>query len=145
MGNTLYDVVSELRVSVIIPARNEARNLPHVLEALPAGLHEVILVHGHSVDDTIEVARRLRPDVKIIQQTRRGKGNALACGFSALSGEIVVMLDADGSADPSEIPAFVAALAAGADFAKGTRFHDGGGSHDITRFSQNTAMLPLTA
>jgi glycosyltransferase involved in cell wall biosynthesis len=98
------------------------------------GLHEVILVDGHSVDDTIEVARRLRPDVKIVQQTRRGKGNALACGFSALSGDIVVMLDADGSADPSEIPAFVAALAAGADFAKGTRFHHGGGSHDITRF-----------
>jgi glycosyltransferase involved in cell wall biosynthesis len=134
LANPLGGGMSEFRVSVIIPARNEARNLPHVLEALPMGLHEVILVDGHSVDDTIEVARRLRPDVKIVQQTRRGKGNALACGFSALSGDIVVMLDADGSADPSEIPAFVAALADGADFAKGTRFHHGGDSHDITRF-----------
>jgi glycosyltransferase involved in cell wall biosynthesis len=122
------------RVSVIIPARNEARNLPHVLEALPAGLHEVILVDGHSTDDTIEVALRVRPDVKIVQQTRRGKGNALACGFAELTGDVVVMLDADGSADPVEIPAFVAALEAGADFAKGTRFDKGGQSHDITRF-----------
>ena len=109
------------------------------------GLHEVILVDGHSVDGTIEVARRLRPDVKIVQQTRRGKGNALACGFSVVSGDVAVMLDADGSADPSEIPAFVAALSAGADFAKGTRFHHGGDSHDITRFRKigNAALNRL--
>lgn len=133
------------RVSVIIPARNEARNLPHVLEALPPGLHEVILVDGHSADDTVEVALRIRPDVKIIQQTRRGKGNALACGFAALTGDMVVLLDADGSADPGEIPDFVAALAAGADFAKGTRFAQGGRSHDITQFRRagNAALNHL--
>jgi glycosyltransferase involved in cell wall biosynthesis len=125
---------SDFRISVVIPARNEASNLPHVLAALPAGLHEVIVVDGHSTDDTIEAARRARPDVKIVQQTRYGKGNALACGFATLTGDIAVALDADGSADPAEIPAFVAALAAGADFAKGTRFDQGGGSHDITRF-----------
>jgi glycosyltransferase involved in cell wall biosynthesis len=122
------------RVSIIIPARNEARNLPHVLDALPAGLHEVIMVDGHSTDDTIEVAGRVRPDMKIIQQTRYGKGNALACGLDAMTGDMAVLLDADGSADPGEIPAFVAALAAGADFAKGTRFDKGGSSYDITRF-----------
>jgi len=130
------------RVSVVIPARNEAHNLPHVLGALPAGLHEVILVDGHSIDGTIEVALQFKPDVKIVQQTRSGKGNALACGFAALTGDIVVMLDADGSADPGEIPAFVAALAAGAEFAKGTRFDRGGCSHDITRFRRmGNAML----
>jgi glycosyltransferase involved in cell wall biosynthesis len=133
------------RVSIIIPARNEARNLPHVLEMLPAGLHEVIVVDGHSDDDTIEAALRVRPDVKIVQQTRRGKGNALACGFAQLTGDVVVMLDADGSADPAEIPAFVSALAAGADFAKGTRFDQGGSSHDITRFRRigNAALNRL--
>lgn len=133
------------RISVVIPARNEARNLPHVLQALPAGLHEVIVVDGHSDDDTIKVALRVRPDVKIVQQTRRGKGNALACGFAELSGDVVVMLDADGSADPGEISAFMAALAAGAEFAKGTRFDRGGCSRDITRFRRvgNAALNRL--
>lgn len=133
------------RVSVIIPARNEAANLPHVLKALPPDLHEVILVDGHSADGTIDAALRGRPNVKIVQQTRRGKGNALACGFAELTGDVVVLLDADGSADPGEIPAFVAALAAGADFAKGTRFDKGGRSYDITRFRRigNAALNRL--
>jgi hypothetical protein len=120
------------RVSVVIPTYNEARNLPHVMGRLPADLHEVIVVDGRSVDGTIEVARALRPDVKIVLQNRVGKGNAMACGFAAVTGDVVVMLDADGSADPGEIERFVAALVAGADFAKGTRFAAGGGSSDIT-------------
>jgi glycosyltransferase involved in cell wall biosynthesis len=120
------------RVSVVIPTYNEARNLPHVFSRLPAGLHEVVVVDGRSVDDTIEVARALRPDVRIVRQNRRGKGNAMACGFAAVTGDIVVMLDADGSADAQEIQRFVAALTAGADFAKGTRFAGDGGSSDIT-------------
>jgi glycosyltransferase involved in cell wall biosynthesis len=133
------------RVSVVIPARNEAPNLPHVLEALPADLHEVILVDGYSTDDTVAIALRARPDVKIVQQTRRGKGNALACGFAHVTGDIVVTLDGDGSADPAEIPGFVAALAAGAEFAKGTRFDRGGSSDDITRFRRigNAALSRL--
>ena len=56
----------------------------------------------------------------------------MACGFAAATGDVIVMFDADGSADPAEIPAFVAALVAGADFAKGSRFAPGGGSDDIT-------------
>jgi hypothetical protein len=121
------------RVSVVVPTLNEARNLPHVFSRLPADLHEVIVVDGHSVDDTIAVARQLRPDVRVVQQNRRGKGNALACGFEAVTGDVIAMVDADGSTDPSEIPRFVDALLSGADFAKGTRFAAGGGSTDITR------------
>jgi glycosyltransferase involved in cell wall biosynthesis len=121
------------RVSVVIPTYNEAKNLPHVFALLPEGLHEVIVVDGRSVDGTIEVAQSLRPDVRIVRQNRRGKGNAMACGFAAVTGDVVVMLDADGSADPREISDYVAALVAGADFAKGTRFANGGGSADITR------------
>lgn len=120
------------RISVIIPTYNEAKNLPHVFSLLPADLHEVIVVDGHSKDGTVEVATALRPDVRIVLQNRRGKGNAMACGFAAVTGDIVVMLDADGSADPREIPLFVQVLLAGADFAKGTRFAVGGGSSDIT-------------
>jgi len=120
-------------VSVVIPAMNEAKNLPHVFARLPDGLHEVIVVDGRSDDDTCAVARRLRPDARIITQNRSGKGNALACGFAVATGQIIVMLDADGSADPGEIPVFVRALLAGADFAKGSRFAPGGGSSDLTR------------
>ena len=122
-----------LRVSVVIPALNEARNLPHVCARLPPDVHEVIVVDGLSVDDTIAVARTLRPDVRIVLQNRRGKGNALACGFAAATGDIIAMIDADGSADPAEIPLFVQALVDGAEFAKGTRFAQDGGSDDITR------------
>ena len=120
-------------VSVVIPALNEERNIPHVFERIPADVHQVVLVDGRSVDDTVAVARRLRPDVCVVSQTRKGKGNALACGFEAATGDVIAMVDADGSADPGEIPQFVAALMDGADFAKGTRFQPGGGSADITR------------
>ena len=124
--------MSSVSVSVVIPALNEAENLPHVFARLPQGLHEVILVDGRSTDDTVEVARRLRPDVRIVMQHGRGKGNALAAGFAAASGDILVTLDADGSTDAAEIPRFVAALCNGADFVKGSRFAQGGASSDIT-------------
>ena len=132
MRNKLRSSSADPKVSIVVPARNEARNLEVILPELPA-VHEVILVDGHSVDDTIETARRVMPDIKVVQQTRRGKGNALACGFASVSGDIIVMFDADGSADPAELPAFVAALTAGADFAKGSRYMHEGGSEDITR------------
>jgi glycosyltransferase involved in cell wall biosynthesis len=121
------------RVSVVIPTLNEALNLPHVFARLPEGLHQVVVVDGHSTDGTVEVVRRLRPDADIVFQTGRGKGDALACGFAACTGDIIVMLDADGSTDPAEIPIFVSLLRDGADFAKGSRFLRGGGSTDITK------------
>ena len=118
-------------ISIIVPALNEALNLSAVLPQLPA-VHEVILVDGGSVDGTIRAARRALPDIITVLQSRTGKGNALAAGFARVTGDIVVMFDADGSADPAEITQFVDALKAGADFAKGTRNTAGGGSADIT-------------
>lgn len=125
-------ILGEPTISIVIPTLNEAKNLPHVFEKLP-GSAEIVLVDGRSTDDTIGVARSLRSDVVVVHQTRKGKGNALACGFAAASGDIIVMLDADGSADAKEIEAFTRALKAGAHFAKGSRFMPGGGSEDITR------------
>jgi glycosyltransferase involved in cell wall biosynthesis len=118
-------------VTVVIPTLNEARNLPLVLAELPRD-YEVVVVDGDSTDGTVAVARELRPEATILRQRRKGKGDALARGFAAATGDIVVMLDADGSADPAEIPRFVEALLGGADFAKGSRFLPGGGSADIT-------------
>ena len=120
-------------VSVVIPAKNEARNLPAVLAALPATVDDVILVDGASVDDTVAVARSARPGIRVVRQGRAGKGNALAAGFAAARGDYIVMIDADGSMDPGEIDRYVAALEQGADYAKGSRCVRGGGSADLTR------------
>ena len=122
------------RVTVVVPALNEAPNLPFVLPFIPAWVAEVILVDGRSQDGTAAVARSLRAGLRVIEQDGVGKGNALRAGFKAASGEIIVMLDADGSTLPSEIPSFVGALVGGADFAKGSRFAQGGGSADISLF-----------
>jgi glycosyltransferase involved in cell wall biosynthesis len=118
-------------ISIVVPALNEALNLSVVLPQLPR-VHEVILVDGGSVDGTVMAARRALPDIITVLQSRKGKGNALAAGFARVTGDIVIMFDADGSADPAEITRFVEALKAGADFAKGSRFTAGGGSADIT-------------
>jgi glycosyltransferase involved in cell wall biosynthesis len=120
-------------VSVVVPALNEAQNIPYVFARMPEDVDEVILVDGFSVDGTVAVARELRPDVRVLRQTRMGKGNAVACGVAVATGDIIALVDADGSADPGEIPRFVETLLDGADFAKGSRFLDGGGSSDITR------------
>ena len=119
-------------VSVVIPALNEEENLRYVLPRIPNWVHEVILVDGLSTDRTVIIAQSLRPDIIVVEESRRGKGAALRAGFQAASGDIIVMLDADGSTDPGEIPLFVSALLAGADFCKGSRFMQGGGTADMS-------------
>lgn len=139
------EVALALSVSVVIPVKNEAANLPHVFGTIPAWITEVVLVDGRSSDDTVQVARRLRPDVKVVTQTGRGKGDALLAGFAACTGDIIVAMDGDGSTHGNEIIQFVSALATGADFVKGSRFASGGGSADITRRRRygNRALLAL--
>jgi glycosyltransferase involved in cell wall biosynthesis len=120
------------RVSVVIPTLNEEKNILWVLDRLPAGLHEVILVDGCSTDTTIVTAQQARPDIRVVLQQARGKGAALAYGLARVTGDIVVMIDADGSMDPAEIFGLVGALMAGADVVKGSRLAAGGGSMDLT-------------
>ncbi len=122
----------DVRISVVIPVRNEAQNLYYILPRIPSIVSEVILVDGHSSDDTIAVAKQLLPTIRVIEQKANGKGDAVRLGFMACTGDIVVMLDGDGSTDPQEIPRFVQALLGGNDFAKGSRFIAGGGSTDIS-------------
>jgi glycosyltransferase involved in cell wall biosynthesis len=105
-------------VSLVIPAKYEARNLPIVLPALLGGLHEVILVDGNSTDNTADVACEMYHDSTVTGQVQKGKGNALACGIATAKRDFIVMLDADGSTDPAEIPRFVDALRHTADIAR---------------------------
>src|SRR5258708_5010549 len=84
-----------VRVSVVIPALNEVDNLAHVLPRIPLWVDEILLVDGNSTDGTPEVAKQLRPTVRVIYQEGRGKGDALRAGFAQATGDIVVMLDAD--------------------------------------------------
>lgn len=109
-------------VSVIICTLNEAPNLPYVLPRIPQGVEEILLVDGHSSDGTADVARELRPEVRVVFEEGKGKGLALRRGIEASTGDIVVTLDADGETDPADLPLFVDALRRGCDFAKGSRF-----------------------
>lgn len=119
-------------VSLVIPARNEAANIAGVLEQIPPSVDEVVLVDGQSSDATLITARWCRPDLRIVSQERTGKGDALRAGFLATTGDVIVMIDADGSMSPREIGHFLYFLSNGFDLVKGSRFMGGGTSLDIT-------------
>jgi glycosyltransferase involved in cell wall biosynthesis len=140
------DMLGEHRLSVLIPALNEAENLQFVLPRIPTWVHEVVLIDDHCTDDTVAVARELMPEILVVANDRApGKGNALKAGMEAASGDMLVQVDADGSEDPAEIHAFVGALLAGADYAKGSRFIEGGGTSDMPALRKwgNWALVAL--
>ncbi|MEV4900710.1 glycosyltransferase family 2 protein [Citricoccus sp. NPDC055426] len=131
-GIGMYTNGQSHSISVVVPTFNEADNVGHVLSSLPDGIDEVILVDGHSQDDTVEVAREARPDIRVVFQARRGKGNAMVAGFYSAVGDRIVAIDADGSMEPAEIPRYLQAMDEGAHYVRGSRFMDDGGSTDIT-------------
>jgi glycosyltransferase involved in cell wall biosynthesis len=131
-------------VSLIIPVRNEARNIAWVLEQVADDVSEIILVDGNSTDATLITARSCRPDIRVVPQQGEGKGSALRTGFLAATGDIIVTMDADGSMAPQEIRHYLHFLTNGYDFVKGSRFVVGGGSSDITRFRRLGNRFLLT-
>ncbi|MCU7821725.1 glycosyltransferase family 2 protein [Kitasatospora sp. DSM 101779] len=139
------DVPARHTVSLVVPAHNEARNIPWVFEQIPRCVDEVILVDGSSSDATLAMARHCLPTVRSVQQTGPGKGNALRTGFAAATGDYIVMMDADGSMWPGEIPHYLHFLDNGYDFVKGSRCIAGGGSLDLTRIRSlgNRALLAV--
>lgn len=128
-------------LSVVIPTWNEADNIEHVLHALRR-FDDVVLVDGFSADDTVARARRVRPDVRVLERLPRGKGDALRAGFAACTGDVIVIMDADGSMDANEVDVFVSMINVGFDLVKGSRLACGGASHDITtvRWLGNRAL-----
>lgn len=132
-------------VSIVIPAKNEAANLPWLLQRMPASVDEVILVDGLSADQTVAVGLMVRSDLVVVHEARPGKGIAVRSGFEAAKGDFIVMLDADCSMDPAEIPRYVELLEQGYDMVKGSRFMAGGGTDDMTllRKAGNYGLLTL--
>jgi glycosyltransferase involved in cell wall biosynthesis len=124
--------VTGVSVTAVIPTLNEERNLPWVLRRLPSLVDEVVIIDGRSTDNTIGVAKAVRPESVVVMVGEPGKGAAIRAGFAAASGDVIVMLDADGSMDPAEIHWFVTLLTGRFDFVKGSRYMTGGGSSDLT-------------
>ena len=122
-------LAGEPSVSIVIPARNEAGNIPAAVQRIPpfAPDIEYIFIEGHSSDNTwseIEKVKAAHPDkkIRIAQQTGRGKGDAVRLGFSIASGDILMILDADLTMPPEDLPKFYRAVADGrCEFANGCR------------------------
>lgn len=114
-----------------------------MLPRIPPEVDEVILVDGLSSDQTVEIAKMVRQDLIVVHERRPGKGAALRAGFERATGDYIVMLDADCSMDPFEIPRFVEMLDQDFDMVKGSRFLGSGGTADMTilRRAGNRGLL----
>jgi hypothetical protein len=116
-------------VSVICPCRNEAGNLQQIVDRLPSmgSQTEMILVEGHSKDDTLAVCRQIaksmpEKNITVLVQEGRGKGDAVRLGFSHAKGDILMILDADASVAPEDLVSFYDALISGkGEFINGCR------------------------
>ena len=119
-------------VAVIIPTLNEEKSIAEVIQELnQMGYNNILIVDGNSRDRTVEIAKEF--GVNVIFQNGSGKGDALRQAFShdSLNGDRVVIMDADGSMNPKEIPELIEALDSGADLVKGSRFLPHGYSEDM--------------
>ena len=122
-------------VRVIIPTLNERENIHGIICQLrKMGFFDVLVVDGHSNDGTAEFAQNL--GARVILQNGHGKGAAMRDAFmeslTNSGADIIVMMDADGSMSPEELPSFIDAINAGADVVKGSRFLPPGNSEDLT-------------
>ncbi|MDR0798030.1 MAG: glycosyltransferase family 2 protein [Nitrososphaerota archaeon] len=137
----------DLSVGIVIPTFNEERNIEYVLSQLNVlGYSNILVIDGSSSDNTVEVARQ--NGAKIVIQTGHGKGQAIrqVLQNDYLTADILILMDADGSMVPAEIPQFVKAICKGYDVAKGSRFLLGGGTYDMTQLRKfgNSVMLYIT-
>jgi len=119
-------------VTVIIPTLNEEKSIAEVIRELNQMGYGVLVVDGNSGDRTVEIAKEF--GASVVVQDGRGKGGALRQAFNHddLDCGVVVMMDADGSMDPKEVPLFIEALDSGADLVKGSRFLPYGYSEDMS-------------
>jgi glycosyltransferase involved in cell wall biosynthesis len=138
---------SEYTFAIIIPVKNEAKNLPHVMKHKYFSLvNEVIIIDGNSTDGTPEVAKKIYPDVRVITQQGKGKGNAMLEAAKFANSDVLIYIDGDGSMDLKEIPEFIKEFNNGNDVVKGSRTKNGGGSSDLSpiRMFGNICFTLLT-
>ncbi len=118
-----------LSVSVVVAARNERGNITALLQRIPSmgPADEVIIVEGHSSDGTWEEIQRVVATmpgrrIRTLQQTGKGKGDAVRLGFAEARGDVLMILDADLSVPPEELPKFYRAITGGVgEFINGSR------------------------
>ena len=116
-------------VSVVVAARNESGNIPAIFERVPelGRSTELVFVEGGSSDDTFKVIERTIAEnpnrrCQLLKQTGKGKGDAVRLGFQQATGDLLIILDADLTVPPEDLPRFIAALTSGkTDFANGSR------------------------
>jgi glycosyltransferase involved in cell wall biosynthesis len=152
-GHLQKDTVStkqcskNLNVGILIPARNEEKNIENVIRRLKhLGYKNVIVIDGGSEDATLKIAEK--SGVRVIRQEGLGKGNAVrqVLGNGYFDVDALVLMDADGSMAPEEIPVFIEALTLGADVVKGSRFLKGGSTYDMSlmrRFGNGLMMISV--
>jgi glycosyltransferase involved in cell wall biosynthesis len=136
---------SPLNVGIVIPALNEEKNIQDVLCKLREfGYENILVIDGKSKDDTAKVAAKL--GAKVVMQDGHGKGGAIrqVLRNQYFDVDVLVLMDADGSMDPKEIPTFIDAMCSGADVVKGSRFLKGGYTYDmegIRKFGNSMLMF----
>jgi len=137
-----------MKVSLIIPTRNEEGCIGKVLQEVPREyINEIIVVDGHSTDNTAKEAKaNLNSKDKFILQKGKGYGGAFLEGFDIASGDVIIMMDGDGSHNPAEIPALIDKISRGYEYVMATRFMPGGKSDDnaLIRWIGNRIFTWLT-
>jgi glycosyltransferase involved in cell wall biosynthesis len=139
----LEERLKGVTISVVLCTLNEALNLRKVLVRIPSWIRDVLLVDAHSTDGTVETARQIRPDIRILYQPSRGKDEALKFGVREARGDIVVTMDSDGENAPEDLARFIAPLFDSYDFVKGSRFFAGWRSKPVARLFGNWTILTI--
>jgi glycosyltransferase involved in cell wall biosynthesis len=135
-----------LNVGIVIPTLNEEKNIHEVLsKSNEIGYNKILVIDGNSKDKTINVAAK--GGAKVVLQLGLGKGDAIrqVLNNRYIDVDAIVLMDADGSMDPSEIPSFIEALNSGADVVKGSRFLKGGRTYDMDGFRRFGNLMMMFA
>lgn len=137
-----------MKVSLLIPTRNEEGCIGKVLREVPRDIvDEIVIVDGQSTDKTVEEVRvNLREGDKLHIQRGKGYGAAFIESFEIATGDVLIFMDADGSHDPKDIPKLVAKIQEGHEYVMASRYASGGHSYDdtIIRWMGNRFFTWLT-